>query len=144
MTSVRLQQRGHLWQRFSCVQGIRDGKWNKLPLTVTDIYRSTNFFDSSPFLCSFLTFQLMAQYTGVYCKTGAAGPTEAGCDQRKANSHSQTINRSLSGSHQALHCLLLTRREHRYVRIKELKLCREHYFFPGDIISSACHLGKII
>lgn len=79
-------------------------------LTLRQIFIGEHDFPpySSLFLSSFLTFQQMAQHTGVYCKTGAASPTEVGCDQHQANSHSYPINSSLSRASLTVHCLLLT------------------------------------
>lgn len=75
--------------------GERGGEWNKLPLTTTDIYRTTCFWLQS--ISLFISdLSRTAQHTGAYCKRGAAGPTEVGCDQCWANSHKHTINSSLS------------------------------------------------
>jgi len=63
----------------------------------------------------------MAQHTGAYCKMGAAGPTEVGCDQCWANSHKYTINSSLS-EHIRLCAVASDRGEHRRVKNKETKV----------------------
>lgn len=76
-------------------EGERGEEWNKLPLTMTDIYRTACFWLQS--ISLFISdLSQMAQHTGAHCTRGAAGPTEVGCDQCWANSHKHSINSSLS------------------------------------------------
>lgn len=63
----------------------------------------------------------MALHTGAYCRAGAAGPTEVGCDQHWANSHKRTINSSLS-EHIRLCSVASDGGEHRRVKNKETKV----------------------
>lgn len=80
----------------------------------------------------------MAQHTGAYCKTGAAGPTEVGCDQCWANSHKHTINSSLS-EHTRLCAVANDRGEHRRVKNKETKVVWILIFFLRVLIDSLTH-----
>lgn len=101
-------------------EGERGEGWNKLPLTTTDIYRTTCFWLQS--ISLFISdLSQMAQHTGAYCKAGAAGPTEVGCDQCRANSHKHTINSSLS-EHTRLCTRTSDRGEHRRVKNKETEV----------------------
>lgn len=101
-------------------EGERGEEWNKPPLTMTDIYRTTCFWLQS--ISLFISdLSQMAQHTGAYCRTEAAGPTEVGCDQRWANSHKLPINSSLSAPIR-LCAVASDRGEHRRVKNKETKV----------------------
>lgn len=118
-------------------EGERGEEWNKLPLTMTDIYRTTCFWLQS--ISLFISdLSQMAQHTRAYCKTGAAGPTEVGCDQCWANSHKHTINSSLS-EHIRLCTVANDRGEHRRVKNKETKSCLDTNFFLRILIDSLTH-----
>lgn len=87
---------------------------------MTDIYRTTCF--GLQFISLFISdLSQMARHTGVYCKTGAAGPTEVGCDRCRANSHKHAMNRSLS-EHIRPFAIAGDREEHRRVKNKETRV----------------------
>ena len=109
-------------------EGERGEEWNKPLLTMTDIYRTTCFWLQS--ISLFISnLSQMALHTGAYCRAGAAGPTEVGCDQHWANSHKRTINSSLS-EHIRLCSVASDRGRAQTCKKQGNKSCLDANFYP--------------